>query len=906
MNTHDAHRESLHEAISILAGVCDYANERDRAGFSSADATIGHYLADVPADSWILEHLLTSQKLVRKYRRQLAGHPALGLVDHKFTPVADTVSDDDLDAVYDNAREVTRRGGELHRARARIAAGSSLLVDGATVSLTFPYDEELIAESRIIAGRTYDPDTKSNRYPITSLSAVIAFSDRHGITVDDEIRTLATAVDADPRAYAKPNVTVDGSIFTIDCPFVDGLASALRTLNGNKTTWDGATRTHRLPLTCDRDALAALLERFDLIADAAAESLLGVAATEPHIVLDGAALLISHTSGIREAIYELRGSLKLQDVDGALRIGLHVAPEALRDLFAATGLRLGDGVAEALDTEIATQARNRASATARKGTPFAVPGLGVELMTHQYPAVQYIIDHRRVVLADDMGLGKTITALAAVAATATLPLVVACKADLVPNWRTEIERALPGRRIYHAQGMTGRDKDTGAQTVIPTDAEIVIISFNVLAALDPANTTPGADRFVWVKKILEWNPHAFIVDEGHLGKEKSAARSRAMVAVGRAVAQTDGVVLDLTGTPLVNRPNELAQQLVMLGVLAADGEKATRAHLFGEFGGFLFRYCGPVKNNQGTTFKGHSNTGELHNRLLNWGVFIRRDESALDLPSFTMRKVELDPALIDHPMLDQYRSAADTMINTINERTHETAHARGMKPTPELTRSVIASSKAEHLVELNLMRRYLGLAKIPAITAWVADQIASGEKVMISAHHIEVVGKYADTFGGLTIRGGQSATGKNAHKHRFQNNSIEQAPAITVSIGAGGVGHTLTAARIGVQAELCWTPGELKQMAKRIHRIGQTRPVEYIVPVVPGTNDEMMWDMLVDKQRVLDAVIDGADIDTKVDIDTDDEDAAVEVAWMMSMRALANASAPTSVESATGDTACLS
>ncbi|ULD39017.1 hypothetical protein [Rhodococcus qingshengii] len=117
MNTRDA----LHEAISILAGVCDYANERDRAGFSSVDATIGHYLADVPAESWILEHLLTSQKLVRKYRRQLAGHPALDLVDHKFTPVADAMSDDDLDALYGNAREVTRRGGELHRARAAAA-----------------------------------------------------------------------------------------------------------------------------------------------------------------------------------------------------------------------------------------------------------------------------------------------------------------------------------------------------------------------------------------------------------------------------------------------------------------------------------------------------------------------------------------------------------------------------------------------------------------------------------------------------------------------------------------------------------------------------------------------------------------------------------------------------------------
>lgn len=888
MTTTDAHWGTLHEAVSILAGACDYAYERDGAGFSSADAGIGHFIAEVPLAEWILEYVLTSQKLVRKYRRQLTGHPALDLINHKFVPATDTMTDEDIEAVYIGAREVARRGGEIHRARTRIAAGSSVHVDGTTVALSFPYDEELIEESRAIPGRSYDRETKSNHYPLASLSTVIVFADRHGITVDDETRTLAAAVDANPRAYADPNVTVDGKAFKIVCPFVDGLAPALRTLNGNKATWDGPSRSHRLSLTCDRGAFAALLGKFDLIADDDVVTLLGLESVEPHVTLDGTALLIAATSGINDAVYNLRGSHRVPTVNGALRIGIHVAPTKLSSLFASAELRLGDGVAEALRAEIDFQSRARTSAVAKVGTAVAVPGLGVDLFAHQHPAVQHIVAHRRVILADEMGLGKTITALAALAATDTFPAVIACKADLVPNWRTEIERTLPGRRIYHAQGTTARDKDTGNAIVIPEDADVVIISFNALGAVTERRTKSRPDQFAWVGKIVDWKPRAFIVDEGHLGKEESAARSRAMAVVGRAVAAVDGVVLDLTGTPLVNRPRELAQQLVLLGHLAADGETATDAHLFGEFGGFLYRYCGPVNTGHGTTFKGHSNTAELHDNLLNWGVFIRRDESALKLPSFNMRKVELDPALIDRSALNDYHRAAESMIDTINERTSAKAQAWGVEPTPELTRSVIQSNKAEHLVELNQMRRYLGVAKIPAITAWVAEQIAAGEKVMISAHHIEVVRRYAERFGGLTIRGGQSAASKDSHKHRFQNSPVEQAPAITVSIGAGGVGHTLTASRLGIQAELCWTPGELKQMAKRLHRIGQTRPVDYIVPVVPGTKDEAMWDMLVDKQRVLDAVLDGVDIDSEIDTETEEEDAAVEVAWMMTMRALSH------------------
>ena len=102
-------------------------------------------------------------------------------------------------------------------------------------------------------------------------------------------------------------------------------------------------------------------------------------------------------------------------------------------------------------------------------------------------------------------------------------------------------------------------------------------------------------------------------------------------------------------------------------------------------------------------------------------------------------------------------------------------------------------------------------------------------------------------------------------------------------IAAGGVGHTLTAARLGIQAELCWTPGELNQMAKRIHRIGQTRPVTYSIAIAAGTIDDTMWTMITDKQHTLDAVLDGTPT-TDADQTTN---AAAEIAWQLSQAGLA-------------------
>ena len=177
-------------------------------------------------------------------------------------------------------------------------------------------------------------------------------------------------------------------------------------------------------------------------------------------------------------------------------------------------------------------------------------GLGGELKPFQRAGVSYLLSQRRAFLADEQGLGKTIEALATLEVDGAYPAVVVCPASLKLNWLREIERWLPGRSA-HARG----DRHAGRDPA----AEITVVNYDILAAR--------------LGELQARAPRALVLDESHYCKNAAAKRTQAAQRLAAAVPK-DGLVLALTGTPVMNRPPELISQLRILGRLGDFGSGA--------------------------------------------------------------------------------------------------------------------------------------------------------------------------------------------------------------------------------------------------------------------------------------------------------------------------------------------
>jgi SNF2 family DNA or RNA helicase len=78
---------------------------------------------------------------------------------------------------------------------------------------------------------------------------------------------------------------------------------------------------------------------------------------------------------------------------------------------------------------------------------------------------------------------------------------------------------------------------------------------------------------------------------------------------------------------------------------------------------------------------------------------------------------------------------------------------------------------------------------------------------------------------------------------------------LAVQIESGGVGVDLTRARYAIYYSLGFSLGSYEQSLARIHRPGQTRPVEYIHLLAKNTVDEKVMAALAAKADVVTAVL---------------------------------------------------
>lgn len=469
-------------------------------------------------------------------------------------------------------------------------------------------------------------------------------------------------------------------------------------------------------------------------------------------------------------------------------------------------------------------------------------GFNINLFPFQRGGVAYMAAKGKALNGDDMGLGKTFQGLGAVAAVGAKDrFIVICPATVKLQWAGEIAKAFGSTITTSVWGGKAGSEDVNC----------IVINYDNLQK--------------HVAKLKLWGAKAIIFDECHYIKAETSQRTKAAHELAKGVQY----LFPLSGTPMLQRPQELISPLRMLGYLDSH---------FGGWYQFATRYCQAykrsiwVKGKYGSFQKtvwdlsGAANLEELNARLREVCMVRRtKDQVLTELPAKQRAQVVLE---IDNR--DEYQAAEDNLLDYVKAcAAADAAFLETVKHLPEDERkeairehsadAAKRAEQAEQLVFIETAKQIAARGILKGTIEWVNDFLESGQKYVIFAVHQEIQKA-------LLAAWPQAAriVAEDSHEERQkQKERFMQDPAcniIVCSLGAGGTGVDglqTVASNVGF-IEMGWTPAVHRQAEDRCHRIGQPSSVGVTYFVAKDTIAESIQQMLATKQAVCDSALDGA------------------------------------------------
>lgn len=410
-----------------------------------------------------------------------------------------------------------------------------------------------------------------------------------------------------------------------------------------------------------------------------------------------------------------------------------------------------------------------------------------QLMKHQAEGIKFLNRTPRALLCDDPGLGKTCQALL----SADEPVLVIAPAMLIHGgvWDTEIKKWSP-------------------------NLDVTQISYTSLP--------PRVTKFK-----RQWG--TIILDECHAIKNRKAQRTKAV----QRVCVTARRVYMLTGTPI---PNWAHEAFTLLQLLYPDEAKAG-----GEFGSYwrwvekwfeletVFGRGGQPVTHHGVGGLRPDRTWEEF-REQNWGSLAlgRKREDVLDLPPLTEQTIRVKMTAEQRRV---YRSVKKSFFAELENGAEIQAWSipgQFVKLAQIATQVEGKGAKIDALVNL--------LTDRPSPTLVVAhyrESMKSAAAMLTNTGHNVV-----------SIDGSVPMPRRRAGLAAFNKGFAD---ILCATIDTISEGLTLTAADQVIFLERSWTPSRNEQALRRIHRIGQTRPVSAIHLVTEKTLDERVLKVLAEK-----------------------------------------------------------
>ena len=712
------------------------------------------------------------------------------------------------------------------------------------------------------------------------------YSNKH-VTVDSAMGPRRTTKGrAEVLGFARANrsghiamIRVEAGEAYVDSARNQKLIEAVKAIPGRR--WLGNPPLWVVPIrSVDvAEALIDLAERFEMVApDNFADSLrafvqkTGTASEPVGLALadDEESIIIrtGFTPGAFDAMKQITGATYDKEAN-LWRVALSKSSwAAVSSIAGELSLPIDEGLQRRVEEMFAEAIRayHEAVALEPSGRITAIPGMadvpGKPFAPAQWAGVEYIVDHDSgCLVADQPGVAKTAMSYAALAYLGRKRIVWICPAIAKEKMQREAEAFFPSWQTAIIDGKSAPKGKEALESLAGADTALVILNYEILT--------------VHAEAISDWAPDALVCDEAHRMKEAGVSWTKAVKGepakkdkpardgLADQVRGRGGSVLLLTGTPMPSAARELITLLQIADRLE-------------EVGGWLHyarRYCGAyrdtIKGRSHWVMKKSQNLGELNILLRQHGMLRRRlAEVCPDLECLPPEIVEVE---LDPTYLADYREAERDIASYMAREAARLAKNLGKDPRAAAVRARLKIQMAEDAVELAVLRRLIGMAKLPGAIAWAHEWLElnagtamaelDGEvnpapaKLAVAGYHKDVVEALHKELGGVVIHGGETRPARDKARYAFQDDPSVR--VIVCSILAAGEAIELTAAHTTLTVEYDWVPKTHDQWVGRLYRRGQPMPVRPVYAHAPDTTDDVQRGVLDSKGRASDHAIDG-------------------------------------------------
>lgn len=515
-----------------------------------------------------------------------------------------------------------------------------------------------------------------------------------------------------------------------------------------------------------------------------------------------------------------------------------------------------------------------------------------KLREHQKEAVQFLLSHKKCVLADEPGFGKS-TELAVAAIEGNFDsILIICPASIKSTWKKELLWYVPERDITIIEGIQGKTKSELEQYLgygvgksgkkvseLQEEAKergkwkdnrFVIINFDILNEVykipetrSQANIQKAFDESPMLQYLVN-RKSLIIIDEAHrLSKMSSIQYKIVKDLIKRSNPDS---IYAATGTPITNNPLNFFCVLQFLGDPITD-----------DYNYYMERYCNARK------FPKNAEEKEKRNNITNKFVaskgkvnwFQLTDEEKEELNKIIEKNVKMILVPDGASNLDELkervshiymRRVKEDLKGMVKKNIHEIYYDLTPQQKQEYnklwdeyeaTQYKIDAEKElnKELLEGGIYRRYLSNEMIPNTIALTKQFIMNGEKVVIGCCYDEELYRLKECLGDKAViyNGKMNSKEKDKAQEAFMTDANIQ--VLIGNLNSAGVGLTLTAAKKLIFNDFDYVRGNNDQFMDRIHRINQTEDVDIYFQIFRDTQYQKMWEIVLKKGYVIDQII---------------------------------------------------